>query len=74
MSVDKPAALADRWVAVDTAIKRIVMSLVDTPCGVGCYALLAVAVVSWRKTGLSIEDLHDTIDRLAKSTGQVCDN
>lgn len=51
--------------AVEPAIDKIAHALNGTPAGVGVLALLSFAVTLWRKTGLPLKEIHDTVDALA---------
>jgi hypothetical protein len=53
---------------VSSAIDRVTTVLIDEPAGVASLALLSLAVTSWKKTGLPIEQMYSTIESLLQST------
>jgi hypothetical protein len=56
---------------VSSAIDRVTTVLIDEPAGVASLALLSLAVTSWKKTGLPIEQMYSTIESLLQSTKEL---
>jgi hypothetical protein len=72
---DKPRLLYEGVrTEVSATINEIVDAINGAPAGVACLALLSLAIVEWRKTKLPLDDVHKTIDALAKASGEIKDN
>jgi hypothetical protein len=49
---------------VDPILEKIAHALMGSPAGVATYALLTMAVTTWKKTGLPVSIMHTLIDNL----------
>lgn len=56
---------------VSAIIDRVTKACSNEPAGVVSLALLSLAVTSWKKTGLPIEQMYSTIKSLLQTTEEM---